>query len=134
MNTKTVSPARRIVLAALFLALAFLLPMVTGHVPQVGNMLCPMHFPILLCGFVLGGPWGLAVGFVAPLLRSVLFGISNDVAMQMVGVGFIIGVVQDSVETALNSAGDVEFAATAEYHQWRKQGKPLPEFLSGKKN
>ena len=66
MNTKTVSPARRIVLAALFLALAFVLPMVTGHVPQVGNMLCPMHFPILLCGFVLGVPWGLAVGFVAP--------------------------------------------------------------------
>ena len=54
--------------------------------------------------------------------------------MQMVGVGFIIGVVQDSVETALNSAGDVEFAATAEYHQWSKQGKPLPEFLTGKKN
>ena len=48
--------------------------MVTGHLPQVGNMLCPMHFPILLCGFVLGGPWGLAVGFAAPLLRSVLFG------------------------------------------------------------
>ena len=55
--------------------------------------------------------------------------ISNDVAMQMVGVGFIIGVIQDSVETALNSAGDVEFAATAEYHQWLKQGKPLPDFL-----
>ena len=54
---------------------------------------------------------------------------SNDVAMQMVGVGFIIGVIQDSVETALNSAGDVEFAATAEYHQWLKQGKPLPDFL-----
>ena len=58
-----------------------------------------------------------------------LFGISNDIAMQVVGVGFIIGVVQDSVETALNSAGDVLFAATAEYHQWRKEGKPLPEFL-----
>lgn len=62
------------------------------------------------------------------------FGIGNDIAMQVVGVGFIIGVIQDSVETALNSAGDVEFAATAEYHQWLKQGKPLPEFLSGKKN
>ena len=74
MKTKHTSPARSIVLAALFLALAFVLPMVTGHVPQVGNMLCPMHFPILLCGFVLGGPWGLAVGFAAPLLRSVLFG------------------------------------------------------------
>ena len=134
MKTNPHSTTRSLVLAALFLALAFVLPMITGHVPQVGNMLCPMHFPILLCGFVLGGPWGLAVGFIAPLVRSVLFGISNDVAMQMVGVGFIIGVVQDSVETALNSAGDVEFAATAEYHQWRKQGKPLPEFLSGKKN
>ena len=63
MKTKT-SATRGIVLAALFLALAFVLPMITGHVPQVGNMLCPMHFPILLCGFVLGGPWGLAVGFV----------------------------------------------------------------------
>ena len=61
-----------------------------------------------------------------------LFGIPNDIGMQMVGVGFIIGVVQDSVETALNSAGDVEFAATAEFYQWRKEGKPLPEFLRKK--
>lgn len=66
MKTKNSSPSRNVVLAALFLALAFVLPMVTGHLPQVGNMLCPMHFPILLCGFVLGGPWGLAVGFAAP--------------------------------------------------------------------
>ena len=59
MNTKIHSPARDLVLAALFLALVFVLPMITGHVPQVGNMLCPMHFPVLLAGFVLGGPWGL---------------------------------------------------------------------------
>ena len=99
MNTKTVSPARRIVLAALFLALAFVLPMVTGHVPQVGNMLCPMHFPILLCGFVLGGPWGLAVGFVAPLLRSVLFGmppmfpIAVSMAFELAAYGLVSGLV-----------------------------------------
>ena len=76
------------------------------------------------------GASGVAGGslLLIPMACS-LFGISNDVAMQMVGVGFIIGVVQDSVETALNSAGDVEFAATAEYHQWLKQGKPLPDFL-----
>ena len=76
------------------------------------------------------GASGVAGGslLLIPMACS-LFGISNDVAMQMVGVGFIIGVIQDSVETALNSAGDVEFAATAEYHQWLKQGKPLPEFL-----
>ena len=56
MKTNPHSTTRSLVLAALFLALAFVLPMITGHVPQVGNMLCPMHFPILLCGFVLGGP------------------------------------------------------------------------------
>ena len=80
------------------------------------------------------GASGVAGGslLLIPMACS-LFGISNDVAMQVVGVGFIIGVIQDSVETALNSAGDVEFAATAEYHQWRKEGKPLPDFLGGKK-
>jgi serine/threonine transporter sstT len=76
------------------------------------------------------GASGVAGGslLLIPMACS-LFGISNDIAMQVVGVGFIIGVVQDSVETALNSAGDVEFAATAEYHQWRREGKPLPAFL-----
>ena len=80
------------------------------------------------------GASGVAGGslLLIPMACS-LFGISNDIAMQVVGVGFIIGVIQDSVETALNSAGDVEFAATAEYHQWRKDGKPLPEFLGGRK-
>ena len=65
------------------------------------------------------GASGVAGGslLLIPMACS-LFGISNDIAMQVVGVGFIIGVIQDSVETALNSAGDVEFAATAEYHQW----------------
>lgn len=62
-----------------------------------------------------------------------LFGISNDIAMQVVGVGFIIGVIQDSVETCLNSASDVEFAATAEYHAWLKQGRQLPAFMYSKK-
>ena len=81
------------------------------------------------------GASGVAGGslLLIPMACS-LFGISNDVAMQVVGVGFIIGVIQDSVETALNSAGDVEFAATAEYHQWRKQGRALPDFLGGQKS
>ena len=51
----------------------------------------------------------------------------------MFGVGFIIGVIQDSVETCLNSASDVEFAATAEYHAWLKQGRQLPAFMYSKK-
>lgn len=72
------------------------------------------------------GASGVAGGslLLIPMACS-LFGISNDIAMQVVGVGFIIGVIQDSVETALNSAGDVEFAATAEFMQWQKAGKKV---------
>jgi Na+/serine symporter len=54
-----------------------------------------------------------------------LFGISNDVAMQVVGVGFIVGVLQDSCETALNSSTDVIFTATAEFKEWKKKGKEI---------
>jgi len=65
---------RTMVLAALFLAIALVLPFLTGQIPEIGAMLCPMHIPVLLCGFFCGWPWGLTVGLVAPLLRSVLFG------------------------------------------------------------
>ena len=79
------------------------------------------------------GASGVAGGslLLIPMACS-LFGISQDIAMQVVGVGFIIGVVQDSVETALNSSGDVMFAAIAEYRQWLNEGKELPTFLGGK--
>ena len=60
-----------------------------------------------------------------------LFGIPDDISMQVVGVGFIIGVVQDSMETAINSSGDVLFTATAEYAHWKKNGRSLPKFLGG---
>ncbi len=62
------------ILAALFLALAYVMPFLTGQIPEIGAMLCPMHIPVLLCGFVCGPIWGLAVGFAAPLLRSLILG------------------------------------------------------------
>ena len=65
---------RKLTYAALFLALAMVLPFLTGQIPQIGSALSPMHIPVLLCGFLVGWPWGLAVGFIAPLLRSVIFG------------------------------------------------------------
>jgi serine/threonine transporter len=73
------------------------------------------------------GTSGVAGGslLLVPLACS-LFGISNDVAMQIVGVGFIVSVIQDSLETALNSSGDVIFTATAEFMEWKKEGKELP--------
>lgn len=61
-------------LSAMFLALAVVLPFLTGQIPEFGNMLCPMHIPVLLCGFVCSAPWGMAVGAAAPLIRSMLFG------------------------------------------------------------
>lgn len=66
---------RRMTFAALFLAIALVLPFLTGQIPEIGKMLSPMHIPVLLCGFMCGWPWGLAVGLIAPLLRSVLFGV-----------------------------------------------------------
>ena len=73
------------------------------------------------------GTSGVAGGslLLVPLGCS-LFGISNDVAMQIVGVGFIVSVIQDSLETALNSSGDVIFTATAEFREWKKEGRQLP--------
>ena len=58
----------------MFLAIAYILPFFTGQIPQVGNMLCPMHIPVLLCGFFCGPWYGCIIGLVAPVLRFVLFG------------------------------------------------------------
>ena len=76
---------RKLTYAALYLAIAMILPFVTGQIPEIGAMLCPMHIPSLLCGLMCGWPWGVAVGFLAPLVRSVVFGMPvffpNAVAM-----------------------------------------------------
>ena len=73
------------------------------------------------------GASGVAGGslLLIPVACS-LFGISNDIAMQVVGIGFIIGVIQDSCETGLNSSTDALFTAAAEFHDWKKEGRKLP--------
>jgi len=84
-------------------------------------------FLSIVATFSACGTSGVAGGslMLVPLGCS-LFGISNDIAMQLVGVGFIISVIQDSLETALNSSGDVLFTATAEFFDWKKSGRKLP--------
>ena len=84
-------------------------------------------FLSIVATFSACGASGVAGGsmMLVPLGCS-LFGISADISMQLVGVGFIISVIQDSMETALNSSGDVLFTATAEFKEWKKQGKKLP--------
>ncbi|MBO4520097.1 MAG: serine/threonine transporter SstT [Alphaproteobacteria bacterium] len=82
----------------------------------------------ILAALAACGASGVAGGAVLliPLACS-LFGISNDIAMQVVAVGFTVGVIQDSLETALNSSGDVLFVAASEFSDKIKRGEPLPK-------
>lgn len=64
----------KMILAALFWALAYVLPFLTGHISKIGSMLCPMHLPVLLCGFICGPVWGMIVGLVVPVFRSLTLG------------------------------------------------------------
>ena len=87
----------KLTLAAMFLALAFVMPFLSGQIPQIGSMLCPMHIPVLLCGFFCGASWGLAVGFIAPILRSVTLGMppmfptALCMAFELAVYGFVAG-------------------------------------------
>ena len=65
---------KKIVLAAVCLALCMVLPFLTGQIPEIGQALSPMHIPVLLCGFICGPVWAALIGAVAPLLRFALFG------------------------------------------------------------
>ena len=98
------------------------------HVPFFQAILLSILATLAACGAS-----GVAGGslLLIPMACSLL-GVDQGVAMQMVGIGFIIGVVQDSLETALNSSGDVMFAAVAEMRQMKKEGKSIDGILYGK--
>ena len=92
------------------------------NVPIISALILSVLATIGACGSS-----GVAGGslLLIPMACS-MFGINSDIAMQVVGVGFIIGVIQDSCETALNSSSDVLFTATAEFLEWKKEGRKLP--------
>ena len=89
----------RLALSAMLLAIGLVLPFLTGQIPEVGSMLLPLHLPALICGFVCGWGWGAAVGFVLPLLRSVLFGMPPMIptalcmAFELAGYGAAAGLL-----------------------------------------
>ncbi len=95
---------RNLSLAAMFLAIGQVLPFITGQIPQIGAMLSPMHFPIFLCGMICGPQYGALVGFICPLLRSVLFHMPrmypNAVAMafELCTYGLISGLILSRFE------------------------------------
>lgn len=90
---------RKAVLAALFLALAYVMPFLTGQIPEVGAMLCPLHIPVLLSGFICGPAWGCVVGLVAPLFRSLtlgmppLFPTAVCMAAELAAYGAVAGIM-----------------------------------------
>ena len=88
---------KNLVLSAMFLAVGIVLPFFIGQIPAIGKMLLPMHIPVLLCGLICGWQWGLGVGFVLPLLRSLLFGFpamypnAVGMAFELAVYGLVIG-------------------------------------------
>lgn len=85
--------------AAMCLALAMVLPLLTGQIQQIGNMLCPMHIPVLLCGMLCGWHWGLLIGFAAPFLRFLIFSmpplfpIGTAMAFELAAYGALAGIL-----------------------------------------
>lgn len=90
---------KNLTLSAMFLAIGMVLPFLTGQIPQIGNMMLPMHIPVLLCGLICGWQYGAALGFVLPPLRYLVFGMPvlfpTGIAMtfELMTYGLVIGLV-----------------------------------------
>ena len=65
---------KRLIVAAVFLALGAVLPLFTMQIKEIGDSLLPMHLPVMLCGLICGAKYGFSVGLILPFLRSVTFG------------------------------------------------------------
>lgn len=89
---------KKLVCSALFLALTLLLPLVFCQIKAMGIAFSPMHLPVLMCGFICGWPWGLAVGLIAPMLRFSMFHMPElltalTMTFELAGYGFAAGLL-----------------------------------------
>lgn len=97
MNQEKKNSVYSMTLAAMFLAIGLVLPILTGQIPQIGGMLLPMHLPVLLCSLICGWKEGLAVGLVLPVFRYFLFGMpplfptGAAMALELAAYGFFAG-------------------------------------------
>lgn len=89
----------KLVFSAMFLAIGIVLPFLTGQIQQIGNLLLPMHLPVLLCGLICGWQYGAAVGLITPLLRSLLFSMpplyptALSMAVELAVYGLVVGLI-----------------------------------------
>lgn len=99
MSTNKNKRLLNIVLSAMFLAIALILPFLTGQIKEFGSMLLPMHIPVMLCGLVCGWQYGLTIGLIAPILRSALFAMpvmfpsAISMAFELATYGVVIGIL-----------------------------------------
>ncbi len=106
------------VLTAMFIAIAILLPLLTANIDNYGKMLCPMHIPILICGAVCGWQWGMAAGFISPLLRSlllqapVMFPNAVSMAFELAAYGAVIGIMFYILSSRVERLGSVYISLT----------------------
>ena len=122
---------KNLVNAALCLALCMVLPFLTGQIPQIGSALSPMHIPVLLCGFICGWPYGLAVGILAPLLRFMLFGMPPifptgiAMAFELAAYGMATGLLYKKLpKTIPNIYTSLIVSMLADCYEHYRRGEP----------
>lgn len=89
---------KNLTLSGMFLAIGLVLPFLTGQIQQIGNMLLPMHIPVLLCGLICGWQYGGVIGLIMPFLRNLLFGMppmqnAISIAFELATYGLVIGLL-----------------------------------------
>ena len=99
---------KKLTISALCLSLCLVLPFFTGQIPQIGNMLLPMHFPVFICALLCGASYGAIVGFAAPLLRYALFHmpllpIGIPMAFELMTYGLVAGIIYKKLGSKRNS-------------------------------
>ena len=135
--------------AAMLFAMGLVLPLATGQIPEIGNMLLPMHIPVLLCGFICGWKYGLAVGALLPIIRSLIFGMpplypsALTMAFELAAYGFLTGflymifrkknltAIYISLTTAMIAGRIVKGIANAICYGIADKGYTFMMFISG---
>ncbi len=98
-NTEAATRVTKMCLSAMFIAIGWILPLLSGQNQELGNMLCLMHIPVLVAGFILGPQYGIMVGAVTPITRFLIFGrppiypTGVCMAFELAAYGFLSGFI-----------------------------------------
>lgn len=89
----------KVTFSSIMIAMAMVLPFLTGQIPEIGAMLCPLHIPVIICGIICGCKYGAVCGFIIPILRSIIFGMppmyptAITMSFELLTYGFVCGIL-----------------------------------------